>query len=344
MQQLGIDAFIWMGILLCVSQSAIFSGCNLAVFSLSRLGLEVELEAGNRHAPKILALRRDSNFLLTTILWGNVGVNVLLTLLSDSVLAGAAAFLFSTVVITLFGEIVPQAYFSRNALKVAGLLAPLLRVYQVILYPVAKPTAMLLDVWLGKESTRYLGERHLHAFILKHVESPDAKDINRLEGMGALNFLTIDDVPIKTEGTPLDTDSIFSLPYKDSSPVFPRYQSDPSDPFLAKIEASQNKWLILTDEAGEPRHALDADGFLRRALFDGNQVDPAKFCHRPVIVRSSDEPVGSALSKLRFSPSEQGEQIIENDIILLWSEQRRIITGNDILGRLMQGILGPAQT
>ena len=48
-------------------------------------------------------MRRDSNFLLTTILWGNVGVNVLLTLLSDSVLAGLAAFLFSTVVITVFG-------------------------------------------------------------------------------------------------------------------------------------------------------------------------------------------------------------------------------------------------
>ena len=53
--------------------------------------------------------------MLTTILWGNVGVNVLLALLSNSVMACTAAFLFWTVVITLVGEIIPQAYFYRNA-------------------------------------------------------------------------------------------------------------------------------------------------------------------------------------------------------------------------------------
>jgi metal transporter CNNM len=64
---------------------------------------------------------------------------VLLTLLSDSVLAGIGAFAFSTIVITLFGEIIPQAYFSRNALRMAARLTPLLKVYQVGLFPVAKP-------------------------------------------------------------------------------------------------------------------------------------------------------------------------------------------------------------
>jgi CBS domain containing-hemolysin-like protein len=59
---------------------------------------------------------------LATVLWGNVTINVLLTLLSNSVLAGIGAFAFSTIVITLFGEIVPQAYFSRNALRMAARL------------------------------------------------------------------------------------------------------------------------------------------------------------------------------------------------------------------------------
>ena len=72
-----------------------FSGLNLAFFGISKLQLEVEAEAGNTAAKKILVLRKNSNFLLTTILWGNVGVNVLLTLLSNSVLAGISAFIFS---------------------------------------------------------------------------------------------------------------------------------------------------------------------------------------------------------------------------------------------------------
>jgi metal transporter CNNM len=37
-------------------------------------------------------LRQDSNLSLATILWGNVTINVLLTLLSNSVLAGIGAF------------------------------------------------------------------------------------------------------------------------------------------------------------------------------------------------------------------------------------------------------------
>ena len=86
----------WIGIVFCLSQSAMFSGMNLAAFSISRLRLEVQVAADNRLAQQVLALRQDSNFLLTTILWGNVGINVLLTLLSDSVMTGILAFCFSS--------------------------------------------------------------------------------------------------------------------------------------------------------------------------------------------------------------------------------------------------------
>ena len=113
--------FIWVGISFCIIQSAIFSGLNLAIFSVSKLRLEVEAAGGNRDAISLLGLRKDSNLTLSAVLWGNVTINVLLTLLSDSVLAGVGAFAFSTFVITLFGEIIPQAYFSRHALRMAHL-------------------------------------------------------------------------------------------------------------------------------------------------------------------------------------------------------------------------------
>src|SRR5580704_10476765 len=106
----------WIGIAACVTQSGLFAGLNLAVFSLSLLRLQIEADSGNADAARVLDLRKNSNLILSTVVWGNVSTNVLLTLLSDSVLAGLAAFFFSAVVITLFGEIFPQAYFSRNAL------------------------------------------------------------------------------------------------------------------------------------------------------------------------------------------------------------------------------------
>ena len=48
-----------------------FSGLNLAFFSLGRLRLEIEASAGNVAATRVLSLRMDSNFLLTSILWGD---------------------------------------------------------------------------------------------------------------------------------------------------------------------------------------------------------------------------------------------------------------------------------
>ena len=255
---INVDTLLWIGIAFCISQSAMFSGLNLAFFSLSRLQLDVEIKQGNKSAAKVLEVRQDSNFLLTTILWGNVSINVLLTLLSDSVLAGIMAFAFSTVFITIFGEILPQAYFSRNALRMASLLAPVLRFYQFILTPVAKPCAMFLDMWLGKEGIDYLREKELISMIHAHMEADDA-ELDHVEGRGALNFLAIDEVRVTEEGEPVDADSIIYLPTRVDLPLIPEVSRDVNDPFLKLINASGHHWVVLADEEGNPQLLLDAD-------------------------------------------------------------------------------------
>lgn len=334
---MSVEILIWLGIALCVSQSALFSGMNLAMFSLSRLRLEIEVATGNKAAAKVMAIRDDSNFLLTTILWGNVGVNVLLTLLSDSVLTGVAAFAFSTIVITIFGEIAPQAYFSRNALKVAVFLSPVIKLYQILLFPIAKPSAMVLDLWLGREGIQYFRERNLREFIQRHVDSAEAGDIDRLEGLGALNFLSLDDQPIATEGGLVDPASILHLPTDPDGPVFPTFLNTPDDPFLKKVAASGKKWVIITDEQDEPVLVLDSDEFLRHALLSDDRTDPLRFCHRPVVVRKKSTPLGWALSRLRYTRSNSDNDSTIHDVILLWGETKRVITGADVLGRLMEG-------
>lgn len=328
---------VWIGIVFCVSQSAMFSGLNLALFGVSRLRLEVEASTGDKEAAEVLGFRTRSNFVLTTILWGNVAINVLLTLLSNSVLAGVAAFLFSTVVITFLGEIAPQAYFSRNALKMAALLAPVLRIYQVLLFPVAWPTARMLDLWLGQEGIQYFRERGLREVIKRHIEAEEA-DIDRLEGVGALNFLAIDDLAIVKEGEPLDPASVIKLPMQDGRPVFPRFSRSVDDPFLRRVQASGKKWVIVTGPEGNPEIVLDADGFLRDALFDEGSFHPLTFCHRPVFVRDKNTPLGNVLSRLRVRGRAAGDDVVDHDVILLWSDTKRVITGADILGRLLRGI------
>jgi metal transporter CNNM len=338
MEAMSTNVLIWAGILFCVSQSAMFSGLNLALLGISRLRLEVEATAGDPAAVKILALRKDTNFLLTTILWGNVGINVLLTLLSNSVMTGVTAFFFSTVLITFAGEITPQAYFSRHAMRMGSLLAPLLRFYQMLLYPVAKPCALVLDQWLGEEGISYFKERDLHTVIHKHIEAEDS-DVGRLEGIGAMNFLALDDIAVTREGEYVDPDSIISLPAKAGLPVFPAFERHALDPFLLDVNSSGKKWVIIVDDRNEPRLVLNANDFLRAALFGNGTLNPYAYCHRPILVRDPTTLLGEVLSRLRVQTSSEKDDVIDDDLILIWADEKRVITGSDILGRLLRGIV-----
>ena len=327
----------WVGIALCVVQSGMFSGLNLAFFSIGRLELEVAASKGGVEAGRVLALRRDGNFLLVTILWGNVSINVLLALLSGSVMAGVAAFAFSTVLITIFGEIIPQAWFSRHALRTASALAPVVRVWQLVLYPVAKPTALALDWWLGRESIRYMPERDIKHLLELHLLAPQS-DISRVEGLGAINFLTLDDEPLSREGEPVAPGTILALPFEDGRPRFPEFARDPRDPFLQRLNAAAGLWMIVTDEAGTPRLAFNADAFLRAALFDGPDFDPLAQCHVPIVAERGATRLDAVLERLCAGRTGAEDASIPEDLILLWGEDRRVITGADLLGRLLRGI------
>ncbi len=334
----------WIGIAICISQSAILSGLNLAFFTLSKLQLEMEASKNNVHALKILKLRKDSNFLLVTILWSNVGVNVLLALLSGSVLAGVTAFLFSTVIITIFGEIMPQAYFSRNAMKMGALLSPVLRLYQIVLYPIAKPTAMVLDQWLGPEAITYFKEHDLREMIKMHMESSKS-EIDKVEGTGSLNFLALDDLPVAAEGEVVDPKSIISLEFKGNKPLFPKINPSSKDQFLQTLHLSGKKWIIIVDHENQPRMVINSDRFTREALFSPQSFNPHSHCHRPIIVREGLKSLGEVIPRLKVKPMRSDDDVIDEDIILYWGEEKHVITGSDILGRLLRGIVrtGPVK-
>jgi len=333
-----VPGFAWFGIGVCLFHSALFSGMTLGVFGVSRLKLEVQAEANDLCAVKILSLRKDANLLLATLLWGNVGVNVLLTLLTESVLTGIGAFFFSTFFITILGEIVPQAYLSRYALKSGVFFVPLIHVFRFLLYPVAKPTAWLLDVWLGKEGISYFKEEEIKILIQRHLLS-SYSNVDRLEGLGAINFLALDDVPIEREGETIHPASLLSLPTKSEKPVFPNYEQKSSDSFLQKVYSSNKKWVVILDEREKPVSVLDSDQFLRDVFLKRGLPNPMDYCHEPVVVTMPGTKLGEVIDRFQVQKEHKEDDVIDKDVILYWNEEKRIITGSDILGRLLRGIV-----
>ncbi|MFD2202907.1 DUF21 domain-containing protein [Shivajiella indica] len=335
-----MDTFwTWIAIVICISQAGLLSGLNISLYSLSRLRLEVAADSGDKLASRILELRRDSNFTLATILWANVSVNVLLTLLSESIMFGLASFLFSTIVLTLFGEIFPQAIFTRNALKFGSFLAPMLNLYKVIFWPVAKPVGIILDKMVGNEVVPWITEQEM-INLLKYQARTAKTELDRIEAVGAVNFLKMDDIPVEEEGEEIDNESIIELPFKDRNPVFPMIQKSSKDPFLKELAKSGKKWIIVLDESTKsPKLVIDALDFICEHLFTKVKVDPLKFCHHPLIVTDPNFPLGKVLEKWKVKPGGPEDDVIDEDMVLLWTvHHKKIISGSDILGRLLRDI------
>lgn len=147
---------VW-AIIICLifllSLSGLFSGLNLGLMSLTPDDLLVIQEAGTesdrKYARKIYPVRRKGNFLLCTILLGNVLVNSTATILLDMLVSGGLAVAGATLAIVIFGEIIPQAICSRHGLEIGSRTIGLTRLFMYLTIPIAYPLSKLLDIILG---------------------------------------------------------------------------------------------------------------------------------------------------------------------------------------------------
>ncbi len=62
-----------------------------------------------------------------------------------------------------------------------------------MLFVVAKPTALLLNWWLGPEAIALFRERDFRILMSRHLETANT-DLGKVEAIGAVNFLDLDDI------------------------------------------------------------------------------------------------------------------------------------------------------
>ncbi|XP_072026763.1 metal transporter CNNM2-like isoform X2 [Amphiura filiformis] len=149
---------LWLQIILIVillSLSGLFSGLNLGLMALDPTELKILQNVGNpkekQHAKKISPVRKYGNYLLCSLLLGNVLVNTTLTVLLDDLSSGLWAVLGATAGIVIFGEIVPQAICSRHGLAVGARTVYLTKFFMFLTFPISFPVSKILDFILGKE-------------------------------------------------------------------------------------------------------------------------------------------------------------------------------------------------
>jgi metal transporter CNNM len=181
-------------------------------------------------------------------------------------------------------------------LLVSSKLTPVSKFYQILLFPVAKLTALTLNGWLDKEGITYYIEKQLAAIIKARIDSDDT-DIAHVQGRGALNFLQIENITVFEEGERLDPDSIITMPSKLDFPILPSNGTSEFKDFIQAVNHTSHKWVLIQGEENEPLLMLDADGFVRSTTLENKVTDPYLFCHRPIIIWDPKCTLGEALKK-----------------------------------------------
>ncbi|XP_055979259.1 metal transporter CNNM4 isoform X1 [Sorex fumeus] len=195
---------LWLHVLLILVLlvlSGIFSGLNLGLMALDPMELRIVQNCGTqkerRYARKIEPIRRKGNYLLCSLLLGNVLVNTSLTILLDNLIgSGLMAVASSTIGIVIFGEILPQSLCSRHGLAVGANTIILTKFFMLLTFPLSFPISKLLDFVLGQEiRTVYNREKLME--MLKVTEPYNdlvKEELNMIQGALELRTKTVEDI------------------------------------------------------------------------------------------------------------------------------------------------------
>ena len=143
--------------------SAFFSGSEIALFSLNKKNLKDEISANpiiGRYLSQLLHYPRR---LLVTILIGNTIVNVAASIIAVSLALDIAKYysisnelaltfqiVLLTVLIVIFGELIPKVWASKEPLKFSKMCAVPLYFMSTVLYPVSEFITEIIKISVSK--------------------------------------------------------------------------------------------------------------------------------------------------------------------------------------------------
>ncbi|XP_013774869.1 LOW QUALITY PROTEIN: metal transporter CNNM4-like [Limulus polyphemus] len=185
--------------------SGLFSGLNLGLMALDKTELKVIESVGSskekKYARSISPLRSRGNYLLCSLLLGNVLVNSSLTILLDSISSGLIAVIGSTISIVVFGEIIPQAICSRHGLAVGARTVLLTKFFMLVTFPLSFPISKILDWILGEEIGNVYDREKLIEYIKVTMayNKLENEEVNIISGALELKKKTASQVMTKIE-------------------------------------------------------------------------------------------------------------------------------------------------
>ncbi|MDY0987819.1 gliding motility-associated protein GldE [Flavobacterium sp. CFBP9031] len=188
----------FVGIFILLFLSAIVSGAEVALFSLSQQDIDDSLNDSPAKGKIISNLLEKPKKLLATLLvannFFNIGVVILFAYIGQNIFANISspAFKFTlevilvTFLILLFGEVLPKVYASRNSIRFAKRVAYPLAFLDKVLSPVSLPMRAVTIYFqnkLGKQKSNFSVNQLSQALELTDSEGTSTEEQKILEGI-----------------------------------------------------------------------------------------------------------------------------------------------------------------
>ena len=190
--------FGFIGIFALLFCSALVSGAEVALFSLSQKDIDLTLQENVSKGKIISELLEKPKKLLATILVANnfinIGVVILFSFVGENLFAAVTSpilkFILEVIVVTflllLFGEVLPKVYASRNNIKFAKLIAYPIAALDKLLSPLSLPmraATIYLHNKLGKQKTNFSVNQLSQALELTDSDETSSEEQKILEGI-----------------------------------------------------------------------------------------------------------------------------------------------------------------
>lgn len=322
-------------IVLLLACSAFFSSSEIAIFSVERHRVSALVESGSRDAALLETLRSDPHRLLVTILVGNNVVNIAMSAITTALLVGAfpagvavtAATVLLTVVVLVFGEIVPKSYGVGHAESWALRTAPALRAFERAVGPVVT----LFDVVTRRLSAAVGGEAAIEAPYISRGEltalvrsaerfgSIDTDEREMVEAVLALRGITAGDVMVPRENVVAVADS------------------EGLRETAARAAAERVTRLpVYHENLDEVAGIVDLRD-IERSLALGEQIGVGELATRTVVA-APDEPIDALLARMQDSRVQMAMVVEDAAVVGLVTVQDVL---EEIVGDLLEAGAGP---
>jgi Mg2+/Co2+ transporter CorB len=247
-----MTTFLWMtaAILILVVVSAFFSGSETALTAASKARMMQLEKSGDRRAGLVGRLIQERERLIGALLLGNNLVNILASALATSLfltLFGQAGVAYATIVMTLlvlvFGEVLPKTLAIGDPDRASRAVAPVVRIVVAVFSPVVITVQFIvrgvlhLGGWNaadGKSVPSAVDEIRGQVDLL-HAEGSVVKaERDRLGGLLDLGELSVSDIMVHRTamhsvdaGQPVETvvDEILASPFT----RIPLWEKEPED-------------------------------------------------------------------------------------------------------------------